>query len=477
VKLWARLAISAGMIASPVSCSCSESKDGAPHSADASVEETGVGGGGGSDGSEDSKSDADATITCSGGPRVPGSIPSGWKRFPGLPCDCDVWIAPESSLMDPKPKWVTTPPGVLELENNWADETHRIYTGTVVGDSSNGVHQLGFLRDLGNDLQEVVALQLPDDIVTFQARIPGGFLSNCSTRIQAIGQKSSLQFAWHSVADALDSSVMTVDAPAKPIPEVVLTNDSPLSPDQYAVNDAFGALLVGSRIDILWIADKKLDVGVTDLPAGWGTIDMQLSVSAEMVFFDLAKTDATTTVRPATWVWQPGEQARPLLELSGTGPGQVGTSCGASTDEKDFVWTQYSDWNGFQWNSIDIMTAPYTKDLSTLAPKKLRSAPGGSKLGGCSRWKVQAGYAATFEHSANDTNSDYRAYVVRLSDGVLWEVPARPGRQFGIPEYITATELVYEEGIKLPSDAGVAENESWSIVRYPISLLGPGSPP
>lgn len=35
----------------------------------------------------------------------------------------------------------------------------------------------------------------------------------------------------------------------------------------------------------------------------------------------------------------------------------------------------------------------------------------------------------------------------------------------------------FEEGPKLPNDSGLTEISSWAIVRYPLSLLGPGIPP
>jgi hypothetical protein len=59
---------------------------------------------------------------------------------------------------------------------------------------------------------------------------------------------------------------------------------------------------------------------------------------------------------------------------------------------------------------------------------------------------------------------------------MMWQVPSRPQRTFA-PVHVTSEEVVLEEALTLPNDAGVTEFESWSIVRYPISLLGPGTPP
>ena len=126
-------------------------------------------GGGGTVG--DSGKDADAAVQCYFGTK-PALIPYGWKRFPGLPCDCDVWLAPDESLMSPAPPWITTAPGVLEMENNWAEYAHRFCTGTALGDSWQGKQHLANLRDLGNGINEVAIVRLPDNQTVFQARFP-----------------------------------------------------------------------------------------------------------------------------------------------------------------------------------------------------------------------------------------------------------------------------------------------------------------
>ena len=73
--------------------------------------------------------------------------------------------------MGPAPKWLTTPPGVLELEDNWAI-AHRFYVGTTHGDSWQGKQYLGMRRDLGDYVEESVVIRLPENDLVFQARSP-----------------------------------------------------------------------------------------------------------------------------------------------------------------------------------------------------------------------------------------------------------------------------------------------------------------
>ncbi len=144
------------------------------------------------------------------------------------------------------------------------------------------------------------------------------------------------------------------------------------------------------------------------------------------------------------------------------------------TDGNVMVWSQSSGAvptgaPGVVWQENDLMIAPYTTDPGKLAPKKLRSLPG--PRSSCVRWKVQAGYAGSYELFDPTAGPWYShdAVLVRLSDGVMWRVPRRSGRIFRAPLYITPTEIALEEGLTLPNDAGVTEFESWSIVRYPIA--------
>lgn len=140
------------------------------------------------------------------------------------------------------------------------------------------------------------------------------------------------------------------------------------------------------------------------------------------------------------------------------------------------VWTQASGWNGQSWDAIDIMKAPYTTDPQQTQPMKVRTAPGGTGL--CSPWRVGAGYATTRMLIGKQQSAQaHHVFLVRLSDGVLWQVPERAQRHFAVPLFVNAQEVTLPEELDVGNDAGVTEFQSWSIVRYPISLLGPGTPP
>jgi hypothetical protein len=290
-----------------------------------------------------------------------------------------------------------------------------------------------------------------------------------------MGQGTALQYAYHSESGFPNFTLFTADSPAQPVPQIFFSTNASFSPDGYAVSKSIAAFAGGSRLDVVRLSDGTKFEHAWTSAAAWINSAAMFAWN-DAVFFDLDELVSPTVLTATSWAWDPVNGARPVIPLTGQGPGQIGSVCGLATDGNVFVWTQSSGWNGTSWDAIDIMTAPYTTDLSTLVPKKLRAAPGGT--GRCQRWRVQGGFAGTVEQASKDPKAnDYHTYLVRLSDGVMWEIPTRPGRLFGIPAYITKDEVALEEGISIGSDAGVSNFESWSIVRYPISLLGPGIPP
>ena len=455
-------------------CSCGDGEERARGSGgsmvDSSSDETS---GGGTGGAGDSGKDADGAVVCLGGPKSP-LIPKDWKRFPGLPCDCDVWFAPDETLMAPAPAWITTPPGVLEMENNWADYAHRFSSG--VGDSWQGKQHLGYLRDLGNNDQEAVIVRLPENQTVFQARIPGGGANGgCRGRVEGLSQNTVLYHGRETAPGLAPKKkrALATATPPGPVPKLFYTTDEAIAPYTFAVSNAIASYVISpGRIDAFRLDGTAVYNGAWVSTGPPLTNNSTLLAWDDAVFFSVSYAVDTHE----NWIWDAQGGARPFVPVTGTQPGQVGSTCPLGTDGKVIVWTQLSGWTGNGWQSSDIMVAPYTTDSSKLAPKKLRSLPAQSV---CIRWKVQAGYAGTYEDIAAGDGGYFQndSILVRLSDGVMWTIPKRPGRYFGVPLYITETEVALEESFTMPSDAGVTEFESWSIVRYPIALLGPGTPP
>jgi hypothetical protein len=463
LALWALAGCSCG---SDESARPGKDSGGAP---DGHVE-TGAGGAAGSA----ADAGTDAAVPCPTEPK-PAGIPEGWIKFPGLPCSCDVWIAPDESLMGPAPGWITTPPGVLEMEVNWADPAHRFYSGTAVGDDFDGVQHIGFLRDMGDDVQDVVVFRYPDARTVFRALLPSGFSTKCGARLAGIRQATAHYYAFESAPDlAPRAFVLAINTPPAPVPRLIHVAVESPGPQIFGT----GRGTVGwvhapnNRLDAFELSPVKKHLYAWTSTDGRGIQSDTLSGWDNALYFALSNSLTVSEM----WTWNPQGGAGVFLSTTGTGPGEIGSTCGLGADSKWMVWTQSSGWNGTTWDNIDIMKAPYTSERTKLQSNKVRAAPGGS--GRCLRWVVGGGYAGMYHRiGKGNAASEHQTVLVRLSDGVMWEIPNRSQRRFGTPLYITGEEVVLEESLTLPNDAGVTELESWSIVRYPIALLGPGTPP
>ena len=418
----------------------------------------------------ETSTDAADAQACDPNPPQP-QVPKGWLRFPGLPCKCDIWMAPNSAAMLPKPAWITTPPGVLELEHNWGDPKYRIFPGSAYGGSHQGKQHVSFMRDLGKQLFEIVTLRLPDNEVIFQARTLD---KQCILRTVVHGQGRALHLAWENTNDDSPRFIGLFAADDQGQPWTVHSEVSPALLQGFAISEKIGAWLhAGStRIDAFGAQDDSAYPGAWQSPNHRTAISFSLRAWDDALFWDTHGPEPWTEV----WIWTPGAGAQTMLPHTGNALGQVGSTCGLGTDGKTMVWTQASGWTGTEWQTIEIFKAPHTTDPKALKPIKVRDAPGG--IGACKNWVVNGDYAAHWGRLTKDIkDTDSIPYVVRLSDGQLWTVPRRPGRLWGLPLYVTDTEAAFEEGLPIQSDSGVYPYESWSIVRYPLSLLGPGVPP
>ena len=453
-----------------VACSCDDDSTAPGGNADASADASGdAPSDAASDVALETSTDAADAQACNPVPTQP-EIPKGWLRFPGLPCKCDIWMAPNSAAMLPKPVWITTPPGVLELEHNWGDPKYRIFPGSAYGGSHQGKQHVSFMRDLGNKYFETVVIRLPDNEVVFQVRVPDTF---CDARIFAMGQGKGLLTAWESVQGfekGLTTLWTTTDQPA---PQSLFSDVGVYLAQGFAVSSTRAAWLLAPNTLI-----QAFDLKTKSAEVAWTAPDHRAALSNSLRAWDDALFWDTHGPEPwaEVWIWTPGAGAKIMLPHTGNALGQVGSTCGLGTDGKTMVWTQASGWTGTEWQTIEIFKAPHTTDPKALKPMKVRDATGGK--GPCKPWIVNGDYAATTaNHDKTGSSENFLPVVLRLSDGVRWKVDRRPGRLWGRPLYVTDTEVAFEEGLPNNSDSGVTPGESWSIVRYPLSLLGPGVPP
>lgn len=124
---------------------------------------------------------------------------------------------------------------------------------------------------------------------------------------------------------------------------------------------------------------------------------------------------------------------------------------------------------------LSIVVSNYTTDPSTAQRRVFRSNITGNGFG-TTPWVVGCGYAArssTLEPTPG--NFIVATVIVRLSDGVMWQLPDDPAFPIGWrrPLALTCTEffgLVQEPGI----DGAIL---SMNIARVRLDSLGPGTPP
>jgi hypothetical protein len=171
-------------------------------------------------------------------------------------------------------------------------------------------------------------------------------------------------------------------------------------------------------------------------------------------------------------VHRAGEGSRDLVSFGddlSRGAGHPGT------DGRDFVWVEGSggtEESRGLFPRASILTAPYSNDAATLTRTKrlLRSDAINAVMLGNS--VVGCGYGSV---ALDDRDSgEYMRFVVRLSDGAAWKLPARAeGFTWGWREIlgITCDEVFAVVNVSDPQD-------SYSrIVRVPLTALGTPIPP
>lgn len=107
------------------------------------------------------------------------------------------------------------------------------------------------------------------------------------------------------------------------------------------------------------------------------------------------------------------------------------------TDGVDMAWLQaYYAPNGYDYERIEVWSAPYTTDPSTLAPRKIADLPMTTPFSAV----VGGGYWA-YERRISDNPKRYQMVVYRLSDGKIGTLNYPEGFEVH-PIYVAAHELL-----------------------------------
>ena len=130
------------------------------------------------------------------------------------------------------------------------------------------------------------------------------------------------------------------------------------------------------------------------------------------------------------------------------------------TDGKDLVWIEASGRTGSSgpFPTLTVMTAPFTTDAASIAPRRLRTEEGPSF--DVRYFHVGCGYAAR--------SNGYHIRIIRLKDGRSWTLPSDNATfAWSEPYAITCTELF----------ARVATTSAFHLARVRLDSLGPGIAP
>lgn len=130
---------------------------------------------------------------------------------------------------------------------------------------------------------------------------------------------------------------------------------------------------------------------------------------------------------------------------------------------------------GSVYPRLSIVVSPYAVSPAGLAPRVLRSDITGYGLG-TTAWVVGCGHAARqviLEPSAG--NFVNAMFVIRLSDGVAWELPDANDEPFAwrSPLAVTCDEVFALAEIR----PGGPSTGFFNVARIRLDALGPGIPP
>jgi hypothetical protein len=136
------------------------------------------------------------------------------------------------------------------------------------------------------------------------------------------------------------------------------------------------------------------------------------------------------------------------------------------TDGQELVWLEGDGLDaGAQYDTVSIMTSPFTTDPATVVPRRLRSESP-SFFGAASPFRVGCGYAARY----TQFGGTWGEIVVRISDGHSWflTTPAGSHWSWANPIALTCTELFSVVAL---------QGATRTVARVRFDALGPGMPP
>ncbi|MBI4705703.1 MAG: hypothetical protein HY744_31815 [Deltaproteobacteria bacterium] len=372
---------------------------------------------------------------------IPPQVPEGWVEYTDWSCDCRFYV-PCSKQYLPKPiEWVPCPPeevGSIDcrmMKTDWTSPENPtpVDLEPRLGRDEKGTPLLLFRRvaddylmDLVAELDGPVRTAIVDAGPKISDTDPGCFLAG--------GEVDEGRFVFgvrgHDANGKESESPHTgaIGGYVDDLSPPVLAHWTSGADDYVWFANAAWVLRASMSGDYVspWTMDQDILVhnGMIDPE---GMIASQYALSGTAVFVGNA-----SLKRDNINVWTPERGLEPFVRFFGDytrGAADLGT------DGKVLVWNygegkEPDDW---VYPIASIMTAPYTTKPEELQPRRVRSLPD-DRIGNF-ELKVGCGYV---------TWTGW-AFVVRLSDGWMWEVPDKLPKPYFRPLGVTCTELIARE--------------------------------
>jgi hypothetical protein len=409
----------------------------------------------------------EAPFSCNG-PK-PAAIPDGWIQWAGLGCHCDLSIPGSQAALPAPIRWepcaVATLPGLgcLQMKIDWPHSSEPL--GRVRFDAgSTGKPMFLFARASllePHPYMEYVVAEV-DGPVRFALRRPGKWNSGCTLYAEDIWEG---RFAISVQGDGVVQNTISSTSDAlirgevgKLVPFAGPEKNDDADVWSWSVGKDWFVKTIAPTLaaelhapsfiakTVLWSAGTDPD----GLPLAGGS---PRPIGSDVLF------EVGTLTMSGIMAYDEVRGVHPLVRWYGNTAQGAGNM---ATDGKHIVWTQgEGKRRDDPYHPVQsIMAAPYTTDPVALKPRRLRSEPAPNNIGG-NVFAVGCGYAG---HDAMPAVDDI---IVRISDGMSWELPHKDGAWYWGKVLGFTCEEVFE----------IVYTPAPNIARVRLKSLGPGKPP
>ncbi|MBX3128057.1 MAG: hypothetical protein KF718_15140 [Polyangiaceae bacterium] len=458
-------------------CGCGTEKDDPQASGGSAGTDASAGGTGGHWPLPDSAgvggSPTDGAIPCPEGPELPPDVPDGWVRFPVFGCKYKVYVPPEPSLLPPPLQWEECtdlgpdPYTCTQLVTPWPHNGQPVGGQPRAWKDENGKVILQFRQMSGTTVTHAyTAVAAYADGPMLQAiRVSeqtnqGPVLAVLPNGGAAAPMRALWRFSDYEGSSTANVTEIRGGPVTNPMADLIV---------RYEKGDVLSAggyggpkyvALVGARLHI-----REWDG--TDLGQQYVGLDIANTTwaNAETLIWN-----AQSAVKSHLYRWTPSGGAEVIHSY---GDDFSKGAASPATDGTDLVWLEGEgrDVGGSSsfFPTMHVVTSKLPASSAPLEPKRLRSWKGEAIWNAAGA--VGCGYAA-YSMPLTPVNAplDQRLLIVRLSDGVSWELksPADNHWNWGQPLTIDCDELITTWGVGFGN---------FHIRRIRLDSLGPGTPP